>query len=78
MISGHTQLCFLLADPVEHVRTPQMFNAHLEASNVDAVVVPLNVPRDDLARVIAGVAGCLEPARDHRHDPAQDRDHGPV
>jgi len=57
MISGHTQLCCLLADPVEHVRTPQMFNAHLEASAVDAVVVPLNVSREDLGRVVAGLRG---------------------
>lgn len=55
MISGRTQLCFLLADPVEHVRTPQMFNAHLEGNAVDAVVVALNVPSDDLERVVAAL-----------------------
>ena len=55
MINGRTRLCFLLADPVEHVRTPQMFNAYLESVAVDAVVVPLNVTRDDLAAVVAGL-----------------------
>jgi shikimate dehydrogenase len=56
-ISGHTQLCCLLADPVAHVRTPQLFNAHLDADGVDAVVVPLHVPHDDLARVVAAMRG---------------------
>ncbi|HZQ62015.1 MAG TPA: shikimate dehydrogenase [Casimicrobiaceae bacterium] len=55
MISGHTQLCFLLADPVEHVRTPQLFNAYLGAKGIDAVVVALNVERAALARVVAGL-----------------------
>lgn len=57
IISGRTQLCCLLADPVEHVRTPQMFNAHLEARAVDVVVVPLHVARDDLVRVVGALRG---------------------
>lgn len=57
MISGHTQLCCLLADPVEHVRTPQMFNAYLERRAVDAVVVPLHVARDDLAGMVEALRG---------------------
>lgn len=57
IISGRTQLCCLLADPVGHVRTPQMFNAHLDAHAVDAVVVPLHVARDDLARVVGALRG---------------------
>jgi len=57
MISGHTQLCCLLADPVEHVRTPQMFNAYLETRGADAVVVPLHVPRDELRRVVEALRG---------------------
>jgi shikimate dehydrogenase len=57
IVSGHTQLCCLLADPVEHVRTPQLFNAYLDAHPVDAVVVPLHVARDDLARVVGALRG---------------------
>jgi shikimate dehydrogenase len=57
IVSGHTQLCCLLADPVEHVRTPQLFNAYLDAHAVDAVVVPLHVARDDLARVVGALRG---------------------
>jgi shikimate dehydrogenase len=57
IVSGHTRLCCLLADPVEHVRTPQLFNAYLDAHAVDAVVVPLHVARDDLARVVGALRG---------------------
>ena len=56
-VSGYTQLCCLLADPVEHVRTPQMFNAYLDAHALDAVVVPLHVASDDLARVVGALRG---------------------
>jgi shikimate dehydrogenase len=57
IISGRTQLCCLLAHPVEHVRTPQMFNAYLDAHAVDAVVVPLHVASDDLPRVVGALRG---------------------
>jgi shikimate dehydrogenase len=55
MITGHTHLCCLLADPVEHVRTPQMFNAYLDTNAVDAIVVALKVTRADLTGVVAGL-----------------------
>lgn len=55
MITGNTELCCLLADPVGHVRTPQIFNTYLAERDVDAVVVPLNVARDDLCGVVAGL-----------------------
>ena len=57
IVSGHTRLCCLLADPVEHVRTPQLFNAYLDAHALDAVVVPLHVASDDLPRVVGALRG---------------------
>lgn len=55
MISGHTKLFFLLADPVAHVRTPQKFNDHLARAGIDAVCVALHVPAGQLATVVGAL-----------------------
>jgi shikimate dehydrogenase len=52
VITGHTALFCILADPVDHVRTPTMFNAYLQKIGVDAVLVPVHVVRQDLAEVV--------------------------
>ena len=58
MITGHTKLYCIVADPIEHVKTPQMFNAHLQSIGVDAVLVPVRVSSNDLASFITGVRRC--------------------
>jgi shikimate dehydrogenase len=55
MITGHTELLPIVADPIEHVRTPEIFNAHLARIGVDAVVVPVHVRPDDLRTVVSGL-----------------------
>ena len=55
MITGRTQLFCLLADPVDHVRTPQMFNDYVGGIGADAVLVPFHVPREGLAQAVAGL-----------------------
>jgi shikimate dehydrogenase len=45
----------LLADPVVQARTPALVNAALAARGLDAVLVPLEVPRDALATVLAAI-----------------------
>jgi len=55
MITGRTKLFCILADPVEHVRTPERFNDYLGKIGVDAVLVPLHVTRDALAGVVHGL-----------------------
>jgi shikimate dehydrogenase len=52
VITGHTGLFCILADPIDHVRTPQMFNAYLQKIGIDAVLVPVHVAHQDLARVM--------------------------
>ncbi len=42
-ITGHTRLFAIVADPVGHVRTPQVFNARFAARATDAVMVPVHV-----------------------------------
>lgn len=55
MISGRTELYCILADPVAHVRTPQLFNEYARSTGRDAVLFPLHVTRDELARAVAGL-----------------------
>ncbi|WP_291635515.1 shikimate dehydrogenase [Bosea sp. (in: a-proteobacteria)] len=55
MISGRTKLFCIVADPIGHVRTPQMFNAHLEKCGIDAVLVPVHVTPDKLSEVVQGL-----------------------
>lgn len=55
MITGHTALLCLIADPVEHVRTPAVFNDHLARIGVDAVVVPVQVRSEALSIVVSGL-----------------------
>lgn len=57
MITGRTKLFCILADPVEHVRTPQKFNDYLRGIGSDAVLIPVHVTRNDLASVVRGLRG---------------------
>ena len=55
MITGHTKLLPIVADPIGHVRTPEIFNAHLARIGVDAVVVPVHAKSDALGTVVNGL-----------------------
>ena len=57
MITGHTKILAILADPVTHVRTPQALNARFEAEGVDAILVPLEVSPEALEPMLKGLAG---------------------
>lgn len=54
-ITGHTRVYGILADPIHHVKTPQMVNALAARENLDAVLVPMHVSPDDLAALVAGL-----------------------
>ena len=47
-ISGTTRVFLILGDPVTQVRAPEAFNHLFAAHGVDAVLVPANVPADEL------------------------------
>ncbi|MGF1608752.1 MAG: shikimate dehydrogenase family protein [Kiloniellales bacterium] len=55
MITGQTKLFGILADPVGHVRTPEVMNAYFASHGADAVLVPLHVKADDLEAVWGGL-----------------------
>jgi shikimate dehydrogenase len=42
-ISGKTKVYALIADPISHVRAPQVLNAAFARDGIDAVVVPVHV-----------------------------------
>lgn len=54
-ITGHTKLFCLLADPIGHVRTPQIFNDYLHSHGTDAVVVPAHVSSQNLKTAVDGL-----------------------
>ncbi|MDQ4137093.1 MAG: shikimate dehydrogenase, partial [Pseudomonadota bacterium] len=54
-ITGSTRVFGILADPIEHVRTPQALNALMRERGVDGVMVPFHAGADDLAAVAAGL-----------------------
>jgi shikimate dehydrogenase len=55
MIGGRTKLIGILADPIDHVRTPAVLNPLLEARGADAVVVPLHVDAAGLKALWPGL-----------------------
>lgn len=55
MITGRTKVFGILADPIQHVKTPQEINRLFEQEAVDAVLVPLHVSSDQLKQVVEGL-----------------------
>jgi shikimate dehydrogenase len=53
-ITGRTRLFGIVADPIDHVRTPQVFNARFAALGADAVLVPFHVPASLLGDAFEG------------------------
>ena len=47
-IDGGTRLYAIIGDPVSSVRTPALFNSMFSKNNVNAVLVPLLVPKSQL------------------------------
>ncbi|AYC32387.1 shikimate dehydrogenase [Pseudomonas cavernae] len=56
MINGKTRLVGIVADPIEHVRTPERFNAYMQQLGCNAVLVPLHVRPEQFAGFVAGLA----------------------
>lgn len=51
-ISGHTLTYALLADPVSHVRTPELYNSLFCEHDLDVVVIPVHVSSEDLREAV--------------------------
>jgi shikimate dehydrogenase len=55
MITGKARIYAIIGDPIDHVRTPLVFNTRFEAGGHDAILVPLLVPLATLARTLDGL-----------------------
>jgi shikimate dehydrogenase len=54
-ISGKTQLCAIIGDPIGHTISPPMHNAAFAALGLDYGYVPFRVTAEDLPRAVAGL-----------------------
>lgn len=48
-IDGHTRLIAHLGFPTHSFKAPMIYNPYFQAAGINAVVVPMGVPRDDFA-----------------------------
>ena len=58
-ITGTTRVYGVIADPIAHVRAPMVFNPLFEERGIDAVLVPLHAPTDQLEAVLNGLKAQL-------------------
>jgi shikimate dehydrogenase len=54
-ISGKTQVCGVIGDPIEHTMSPVMHNAAFRELGLDYVYVAFRVKSEELARAIVGM-----------------------
>lgn len=54
-VSGHTRIWGILADPIAHVKTPQLINQVAAERGVDGVMVPMQVSAADLPVLVQGL-----------------------
>jgi shikimate dehydrogenase len=55
MIRGTTRVAAVIGWPVEHSRSPQMFEAAFAEAGIDAVMVPIGVPPESFAQVVGAL-----------------------
>lgn len=54
-VTGNTEMLGIVADPIHHVRTPQLINRLIAEREIDALMVPWHVGSRDLATFVAGL-----------------------
>ena len=54
-VKGTTLLFGCIACPTDHVRAPMIFNRIFTERDIDAVMVPINIPKEQLAEGIKGL-----------------------
>ena len=52
---GSTKIFGCLADPIDHVKAPTIFSSIFKEKNIDAVMVPIHVEKDNLENVITSL-----------------------
>ncbi len=56
-IDGTTALIGIIANPIAHVRTPQLFNESARRQGLNVVCLPFHVLNDNLEKMLNGVLG---------------------
>lgn len=56
MITGSTKVFGVIADPINHVRAPMVYNPVFKKRGIDAVLVPMHITEDNLEASIRGLA----------------------
>ena len=51
-ITGATRLYAIIGDPIAQVRSPEVFTERFAAAGMDAVLVPVHVPRDRFDAIV--------------------------
>lgn len=54
-LNGATRLFAIVGDPIEQVRSPEMFNALFASLGFDGVLVPVHAPVEDFDAVVTGL-----------------------
>ncbi|WP_226576091.1 shikimate dehydrogenase family protein [Acuticoccus sediminis] len=54
-VTGRTRLYGILADPIHHVKTPEVMHSVFARHGIDGVLVPMHVAPDGLARALDGL-----------------------
>ncbi len=54
-ITGTTQICGIIGDPIEHTMSPVMHNAAFRQLGIDCVYLPFRVGKEAVGRAIEGV-----------------------
>ena len=54
-VTGTTRLFGCIASPTDHVRAPMIFNRIFAERNIDAVMVPVDIPAEQLSEGIKGL-----------------------
>ncbi len=52
---GSTKIYGCLADPIDHVKAPTIFTSIFKKKNIDAVMIPIHVSKDNQSDVISSL-----------------------
>ena len=52
---GTTKIYGCLADPIDHVKAPTIFTSIFKEKNIDAVMVPIHVEKDNFKHLRASI-----------------------
>ena len=52
---GSTKIYGCIADPIDHVKAPTIFTSIFKEKNIDAVLIPIHINKDNLENMISSL-----------------------